>query len=56
MDALSCESTGLAMVRSSVQGVLPECLNVFIVSEICSESEQGRGPNTGNKNKTNMVR
>jgi len=36
---------GIAMGRSPVQGVLPKCLNVFIVLEVNSESEQTRGPN-----------
>jgi hypothetical protein len=37
--------THLAMNRSLVQGVLPNCLKGFILSEVYSESEQARGPN-----------
>jgi hypothetical protein len=33
------------MGQSLVKGLLPKCLNRFIVSEVNSESEQARGPN-----------
>jgi hypothetical protein len=38
----------LAMGRSSVQGVLPKCLNGFITSEVNCELEQARGPKPWN--------
>jgi len=41
---LPCGGTGLAMGGSPVQGAVPKCPNVFIVSEVNSESEQRRGP------------
>jgi hypothetical protein len=34
---------GHAMGSSPVPGVLPKCLNGFILSEVNSESEQTRG-------------
>jgi hypothetical protein len=40
---LSCVDRDLMMDWSPNQGVLPVCLNVVIVSEINSESEQAEG-------------
>jgi hypothetical protein len=40
---LSCVVSGLAIGRSSVQAVLPECIRGFTVSEDNSDSEQARG-------------
>jgi hypothetical protein len=34
---LSCVGRGLAICRSPVQGILPKCLNGFIVTEVNSE-------------------
>jgi hypothetical protein len=42
---LSCVDRGLGVSRSPVEGVLPICLNGFMVSEVNSESEQAGGPN-----------
>jgi hypothetical protein len=41
---LSYEGRGLAMGQSSAQGILPKCLEVFIVSEANSEPEEVRRP------------
>jgi hypothetical protein len=40
--ALTCVCRGLAMGGSPIQGVLPKRLNVFVVSEFISVSEQAR--------------
>jgi hypothetical protein len=45
---LSCVGTVLAMGRSSIQGVLPKCVEEFIVSEVGSNSEQAIGHNPWN--------
>jgi hypothetical protein len=42
---LSCVGRGLAMSRSPVEGVQPQYLKGFIVSEVNHESEQARGSN-----------
>jgi len=42
---MSCVGRGLAMGRSAVQGFPPECLNLFMVSEVRSASEEAKGPN-----------
>jgi hypothetical protein len=42
---LCCVGRGLAIGPSPIQGDLPKCLNVFIVPEVNSDSEQARGSN-----------
>jgi len=42
---LSCVGTDLATGLSPILRALPKCLNAFIISEVDSESEVGRGPN-----------
>jgi hypothetical protein len=36
---------GLSMGRSPFQGVLPKCLEGFIVSEVTSDLDEAKGPN-----------
>jgi hypothetical protein len=43
--ALSRVGRGVAMGRSPTQGVLPKCLQVFIVSGVRYDSEVSREPN-----------
>jgi hypothetical protein len=40
---LSCVGTDLSMGRSLIQGILPEFISGFIISEVNSKSEQARG-------------
>lgn len=40
---MSCAGTDLTMGRSSVQEVLPKRQNVFIISEVNSQSKQTHG-------------
>jgi hypothetical protein len=40
---LFCVDRDFAMGRSPFRGVLPKCLKLFMVSEVNSESKQGRG-------------
>jgi hypothetical protein len=42
---LSSVGRGLAMDRSPILGILPKCLNGFIISQVNSGSEHVRGPN-----------
>jgi len=52
---VSCVGRGLAIGRSTAQGILPKCPKGFIFSVVNSDWEQPRGPNPWNDQASNIV-